>query len=112
MPGITLLVRASLGLRAGPWRDALLLRILRRRRLHQRPHQRLIRRDPVGEQSPLRAVPLLELHPAAPLMITAREGERREQALRPQLLEPGGSQAEVVEPPLHLYPNSVRHNSC
>ena len=89
-------------LRAVPRRDALLLRILGRRRLHQGPHQRLIRRDPVGEHRPLRAVPLLELHPSAPLMIAARQAERRDQALRPQLLERRGGEGEVFEPPLHL----------
>ena len=85
-----------------PRRDPLLLRILGRRRLDQGPHQRLVRRDPVGEHRPLRAVPLLELHPAAPLMVAARQGERGEQALRSQLLELRGSQGEVFEPPLHL----------
>src|SRR5215831_247904 len=74
-------------LRADPRRDPLLLRILRRRRLHQGPHQRLIWRNPVGEHGPLRAVPLMELHTPAPLMIAAREGERGEQALRPQFFE-------------------------
>ena len=74
-------------LRAVPWRDALLLRIPGRRRLHQGPHQRLIRCHPVGEHGPLRAVPLLELHAPTPLMIAAGQGNRWEQALRPQLLE-------------------------
>ena len=35
-------------------------------------------------------------------MIAAREGDRGEQALRPQLLERRGREGEVVEPPLHL----------
>ena len=35
-------------------------------------------------------------------MITTRQAERRQQALRAHLLEPGGSEAEVLEPPLHL----------
>src|SRR5262249_20769968 len=91
-------------LRADPRRDPLLLRILRRRRLHQGPHQRLIWRNPVGEHGPLRAVPLLELHTPAPLMIAAREGERGEQALRPQFLEPRWRDREMFEPPLHLHP--------
>src|SRR4030095_10166088 len=68
--------RSHTRLRAVPWRDALLLRILGRRYLHQGPHQHLIGRDPVGDRVPLLPVPLLELHPAAPLMITAGEGER------------------------------------
>src|SRR6266705_1316569 len=91
-------------LRAGPRRDALVLRILRRCRLDQGPHQRLIRRDPVGDDHPLLAVPLLELDAPAPLMIAAREGERGDQALRSQLLERRGREGEVVEPPLHLRP--------
>src|SRR5215510_5991695 len=53
-------------LRAVPWRNALLLRILRRRRFHQGPHQGLIRRNPVTDDLPLCPVPLLELHPSAP----------------------------------------------
>src|SRR5438093_279198 len=52
----------STPLRTSPRRDPLLLRILRRCRLHQGPHQRLIRRNPVTDDSPLRAVPLLEPH--------------------------------------------------
>src|SRR5262249_22689184 len=56
---------------AVPWCDALLLRILGRRRLHQRPHQRLVRRDPVGDRLPLLPVPLLEFHAPAPLRIVS-----------------------------------------
>src|SRR6516162_5186534 len=89
-------------LRADPRRDALVLRILGRRRLHQGPHQRLIRRNPVGDCGPLRAVPLLELHTPAPLMIATGEGERGEQALCPQLLKRCWCEREMVEPPLHL----------
>src|SRR5262245_44750962 len=88
-------------LRAVPWRDALLLRILRRRGLHQGPHQRLIRRNPVTDQGPLLAIPLLELHAPAPLMIAAGEAERRDQALHPQRLERLWCDGEMVEPPLH-----------
>src|SRR2546426_7064021 len=87
--------RASCALRAGARRDALVLRILGRRRLHQRPHQRLIRCNPVGEHRPLLAIPLLELHAPAPLMIATGQGDRREQPLRPQLLERRGGEGEV-----------------
>ena len=104
MPGIPLLVRASLGLRAVPRRDALLLRILGRRRLHEGPYQRLIRRDPVTDDPPLCAVPLLEPHAPTPFMIAARQAERRQEALRSPLFEQRGREAEVVEPPLHLRP--------
>src|SRR2546422_9680555 len=65
--------------RAGPRRDALLLRILGRRRLHQGPHQRLVRGDPVGDRVPLRAVLVLELHASTPLMIATGEGDWWEQ---------------------------------
>src|SRR5262245_30926563 len=94
----------AMRLRAVPRRDALLLRILRRRRLHQGPHQRLICGDPVGDGVPLCAVPLLEFHAPAPLMIAARQAERCDQALRPQFLEPSGGEAEMLESPLHLRP--------
>ena len=43
LPGVLDGPREGPRLRAVPWRDALLLRILGRRRLHQGPHQRLIR---------------------------------------------------------------------
>src|SRR6266705_3091759 len=89
-------------LRAGPRRDALVLRILRRCRLDQGPHQRLIRRDPGGDDRPLLAVPLLELDAPAPLMIAAREAKRGDQALCPHLLQICGRKGEVFDSPLHL----------
>src|SRR5712692_10547365 len=91
-------------LRADPRCDPLLLRILGRRRLHQGPHQRLVRGDPVSEHGPLRAVPLLELDASTSLMIATGESERGDQALRPHLLERRGWEGEVLEPPLYLRP--------
>src|SRR5262249_51461235 len=61
-----------------------------------------IRRNPVGDDRPLRAVPLLELDAPAPLMIAAGEGKRRDQALCPKLLDIGWRDGEVFQPPLHL----------
>ena len=93
---------SSMRLRTVPWRNALFLRILRRRCLYQGPHQHLIRCNPVGEHVPLRAIPLLELHASTSLMIAAGQGERWHQSLCPQLLERRGREAEVLDPPLHL----------
>jgi hypothetical protein len=88
-------------LRTGSRCDPLVLRVLRCRLLDQRPHQGLIRRYPVGDNLPLRAVPLQELHAPTPFMIAARQGERWHQGLHLQLPE-RRREGEVVESPLHL----------
>ena len=81
-----------------PWRDALLLRILRRRCLDQGPYQRLIGRHPVGEHGPLCPVPLLELHASAPLMIAAREGERGNSPSAPSALSDAAVRVRCSNP--------------
>ena len=52
-------------------RDALLLRVRGRRLLDDRPHERPVGRDPVGDDVPLLAVPLLEFDGAAALVVRA-----------------------------------------
>src|SRR5436190_22323322 len=78
---------ALLFLRAVARRDLVFLRVLSCRRFHHRAHDRLVGRNPVGNDLPLLAVPLLELDRRTTLMVQARDMERRHQADRAQLLQ-------------------------
>src|SRR5262249_36075134 len=62
-----------------------------------------IRVDPVADRVPLRAVPLLELHRAAALVVRARELDGLEQAERAQLLQARVVDVQVLEAPAHLF---------
>src|SRR5712671_1533917 len=61
-------------------RDALLLRVFRRRLFDHLAQHRLVGRDPVADDLPLVAVPGLELHQPGTFMIRARPLERQHQA--------------------------------
>src|SRR3954453_15983233 len=66
-------------------RDVLLLGVLGRGGLDQRPQQGPVGLDPVGDDDPLVAVPLLELHRPAALVVGAGALERLHQAAGPEL---------------------------
>src|SRR5437588_12716783 len=89
-------------LRAVAHRVAELLRLLDSRRLDLRPDHVAHRRDPVGDDVPLLAVPLLDQDGAAPLVVLAGDLDRMREILHPDLLEPLLSQVQVLEAPAHL----------
>src|SRR5215813_1504018 len=82
--------------------DPLLLGVSGSRLFDQRPHDRLIRLDPVGDELPLFAVPLLELHGAASLVIHAGNFDRLEQAERAELFQSLFVDVQVLQPPANL----------
>src|SRR5215470_17486178 len=77
---------AALGfLGAVAWRDVLLLGVRRCGLLDHRAHKFSVGLDPVGDDDPLVAVPLLELDGAATLVIQAGELDRLHEADRAEL---------------------------
>src|SRR5690242_14761637 len=84
--------------------DVVLLGILHGALLDHRANQRLVRLDPVSDDLPLGAVPLLELHRPSALVVGAGDLERLDEAGRPQLLEPGVIDLDVLQSPANLLP--------
>src|SRR2546427_12454239 len=89
-------------LRAVAHRVPELLRLLDGRRLDLRPDHVAHRRDPVGDDGPLLAVPLLDQDGTAPLVVLAADLDRMREVLHADLLEPLLGQVQVLEPPAHL----------
>src|SRR6202162_2476132 len=83
-------------------RDSLLLCVGRRRLLDHRPHDRLVRLDPVGDQLPFRPVPLLKLDRAAPLMVHAGDLDRLEEVVGAELLQALLVEVQVLQAPPDL----------
>src|SRR5712691_5403986 len=83
-------------------RDPLLLGVGGRRLLDHRPHDRLIRLDPVGDQLTFRSVPLLKLDRAAPLVVLAGDLDRLQETGGAQLLQTLLVDVQVLQPPPHL----------
>src|SRR5438093_160822 len=61
-------------------------------------------RHPVGHDLPLAAVPLLDQHGAAALVVLAGDLDRVREALHAELLEAGVGQVQVLEAPPRLLP--------
>src|ERR1700712_3587153 len=95
-------MRRSSFLRAIPRRDALALAVVDRGLFQQRPHQRAIAVDPVGDEVPLHAVPLLDLDATRSFVIAAAGLHRWHEAGRVQLLETRVRQVEMLERPADL----------
>src|SRR5882672_5302835 len=89
-------------LRAVAHRVAELLALLDGRRLELRPDHVAHRRDPVGDDVPLLAVPLLDEHGPVALVVLAGDLDRMREVLHADLLEPLLGQVEVLEAPAHL----------
>src|SRR5512141_1390040 len=87
--------RSLLGTVTG--RDPLLLRVVGRRLLDERAHDRLVGLDPVGDQVPLLSVPLLELDGAAALVVHARHLDGLQQAESAELLQALLVDVQVLE---------------
>src|SRR4051794_36282598 len=82
--------------------DVLLLRVLRRVGFDHGAYQLAIRLHPVGNDLPLGAVPLLELHQAGSFVVHARHLDRRHQANGAQLLQALVVYVQMFNPPAHL----------
>src|SRR5208283_860514 len=67
-----------------------------------RPHQLAIRLDPVGDDIPLDAVPLLEFDRPAALVVAASHLQRLHEAGRAELPQPRLRDLEVFEGPANL----------
>src|SRR5262245_27459988 len=100
--GASLATGTLLLFRAVAHRVAELLRLLDRRGLDLGPDDVAHRRDPVGDDVPLLAVPLLDQHRPAALVVLAGDLDRMREALHADLLEPLLGQVEVLEAPPHL----------
>src|SRR5258705_5699765 len=100
--GVSLATACLLLLRAVAHRVAELLALLDRRRLDLRPDDVAHRRDPVGDDGPLLAVPLLDQDGTAPLVVLAGDLDRVREALHADLVEPLLGQVEVLEAPADL----------
>src|SRR5262245_46781250 len=79
-----------------------LLALVHRGRLDLRAHDVLHRLDPVRDDVPLLAVPLLDEDGPASLVVLARDLDRVGEALHPDLLQPLLREVEVLEAPAHL----------
>src|SRR5678816_4854101 len=93
-------IRDSLG--AVSLGDVVLLGVLRRALLDQRPDQLLVRLDPVSDDLPLRPVPLLELHRATALVIGAGDLQRLDEVGRPDGRDPRRVEIQILQPPADL----------
>src|SRR5678816_2131957 len=82
--------------------DVVLLGVLRRALLDQRPNQLLVRLDPVTDDLPLRPVPLLELHRATALVIGAGDLQRLDEVGRPDGRDPRRVEIQILQPPADL----------
>src|SRR6266498_4625092 len=97
-PGIV----SGLFLGAVARRDPFLLGVGGRGLLDHRAHDRLVRLDPVGDDVPLLAVPLLELDRAAPLVIHAGDLDRLQESNGAELLQALLVDVQVLQAPAHL----------
>src|SRR5512143_1697120 len=79
-----------------------LLALLHRGRLELRAHDLPHGLDPVGDDVPLLAVPLLDQDRPAALVILAGHLHRVGEALEPDLVQPGLGEAQVLVAPAHL----------
>src|SRR5207245_4545443 len=89
-------------LRAVAHRVAELLRLLDGFRLDLWSDDLAYGRDPVGDDVPLLAVPLLDEHGAIAFMVLAGHLDRMRKALHADLLEPLLGQVEILEAPAHF----------
>src|SRR5262249_5379835 len=89
-------------LAAIPRRDAFFLGVLRRRLLDHRAHDRLVGLGPVSDDVPLRSVPLHELDRAAAFVVHARDLERLHESGRPELLDAGIVDVQMLQAPADL----------
>src|SRR5918994_7575516 len=89
-------------LRAVPLGVAELLAFLHRRRLQLGPHDLAHGLDPVGDDVPLLAIPLLDHDRPIALVVLARHLDGSREALHAELLEPLLRDVEVLEAPPHL----------
>src|SRR5271165_5633725 len=69
---------------------------------YHRTQQRLIRRQPVRDEAPLLAVPLLDPHPGATLMVGAGQLHWRDKTFESQLLDALVVEIQVFQSPAHL----------
>src|SRR5204862_1462862 len=83
-------------------RQVLFLRVFLRRRLDHRPHDFLVRLDPVRDELPGLPVPLKDAGAAAAGMVLAGHLGRPQQPFEAELLERIGGQVEVFETPADL----------
>src|SRR5262249_29184661 len=81
---------------------AELLAFLHSRRLDLRPHHVAHRLDPLRDDRPFLAVPLLNEERAVALVVVARHLDRVREALQAELIESLLRQVEVLEAPSHL----------
>src|SRR5882724_11564467 len=88
--------------RAVALRVVELLALLDGGRLDLRAHHVTHRLDPLGDDLPLLAVPLLDEHGAIALVVLAGDLDRPREALHAELVEPLLRQVEVLEPPPDL----------
>src|SRR5919108_676694 len=89
-------------LAAVPLRVPELLALFDGGRLDLRAHHVLQRLDPVRDDVPLLAVPLLDQDRTAALVVLARDLDRMREALHPDLVEPLLGEVEVLEAPPDL----------
>src|SRR2546428_9620543 len=89
-------------LRAVAHRVVELLGLVDGRRLELRPHDVANRLDPVGDDVPLLAVPLLDERQPIALVVVAGHAERAHHSLHAQLLETLLRDIEVFEAPPDL----------
>src|SRR5712691_8617102 len=88
--------------RAVALRVVELLALLDGGRLDLRPNHVTHRLDPLGDDLPLLAVPLLDEHGAIALVVLTGDLDRPREALHAELVEPLLRQVEVLEPPPDL----------
>src|SRR5882724_10322780 len=84
----------------GAGRDALLLRVSGRLLIDQRQQEIPVRRDPVADDVPLRAVPLDDPRRTAAFMILDRQLQRLHQPQHAELREPLVVDVQMLEAPL------------
>src|SRR5262245_21819192 len=94
--------------RALPWRDLVLVGELLGRFLHHRPHDIAHRLDPVGDEFPLFAVPLLEDNGAVTLVIAAGHLDRLHHLAEAELLQAVCAEVEVLHTLPHLLTGDLR----
>src|SRR5712692_3718220 len=82
--------------------DSLLLRVRGRRVFDHRTDDRLVRLDPVGDQLPLLAVPLLELDRSTAFVVRAGNLDRLQEVVGAELLQALLVQVQVLQAPAHL----------
>src|SRR5262245_44537826 len=89
-------------LRAVPRAVAELLALLDRGRLQLRAHHLAHRLDPLGDDVPLLAVPLLDQHGTVTLVVLAGDLHRVREPLQPDLVQARLGEVEVLIAPAHL----------